>query len=107
MASLQLLLLVVALFCYTCKCQRRNQDCTIWEAKKFRDCTCGFKYRDYEEHCEDDLTYYETTLSQESLECDFECKRGGIKHLIDPIDETYQCNCVGGGYGECCERGKP
>lgn len=98
------LLLVATLFCCSCWCQRRN--CTIWEARQYRDCTCGVQYLDYEEHCQDDYTYFEPTLHQDTLQCDFECKHGGTLYIIDAEAEVYQCICVRGRYGDCCEKGK-
>lgn len=107
MATLRLLFLVAALFCCSCRCQRLDHlDCTIWEARRYRDCTCGVQYRDIEKHCQDDHTYFQPLLRYESLECEFECQNGGIRHVLDPIDEVYLCDCRRRGFGECCQKGK-
>lgn len=98
------LFLMAILCCYCCWCQRRN--CTIWEARRYRDCTCGVQYLDYEEHCQDDFTYFETTLHQDTLQCDFKCQHGGTLYVLDPVFEVYYCDCyLSGRYGGCCEKG--
>ena len=107
MATLRLLFLVAVLFCCSCRCQNfGNLDCTTWEARRYRDCTCGVQYRDIEKHCQDDYTYFKPLLRYETLECEFECQNGGIKHVLDPVAEIYLCDCRGRGFGECCQKGK-
>ena len=84
------------------QCCRSEQNCTIWHAKSYRDCICGIQYRDWEEQCHDEYTYFETTLHQDLLSDGFECCNGGIKQYL-PEFRYYTCNCMPGYYGFCCE----
>lgn len=102
MSSPRLSLLLMALL--FCCCWSQNSKCTIWEAKDYRDCTCGEEFLDYELHCQNDHTYFETTLHQDTLSCDFRCANGGT--TIDLGHAHYYCRCRPGTYGDCCERGK-
>ena len=83
---------------------RSELNCTVWQARDYRDCFCGTEVLDSERHCEDDYTYFETTLHQESLYCDFQCSNGGTVELL--LDEyKFTCHCPPGFYGFCCELG--
>jgi len=80
------------------------KQCETWRGKKFRDCTCGIKYRDYERNCENSNTYLDPALGQTNFVCPFKCENDGdLYHLGD---EHFYCKCKPGFAGICCEMGK-
>lgn len=78
-----------------------GKKCEIWEARAYRDCTCGIQVLDFEEHCQDDHTYYQPTSSQNTHYCEFQCENGGELTRINP----YYCECKPGTEGRCCQNG--
>lgn len=111
MASLRKsLFFLAALFCSVQtqtsnrRCYSPTRQCTTWLAPEVRDCTCGKQYLDYECHCQNDITYFETTLHQVIHGCTFECSNGGT--LVSRPDGYFECDCRPGYYGFCCERGR-
>lgn len=69
----------------------------------YRDCLCGVMWRDVETQCEDELTYYQPTLTQENLTCPFQCLNGGT------LFNNKICICNRNdppSHGLCCETRK-
>ncbi len=89
-------------------CCRSELNCTVWQAREYRDCFCGTEVLDFERHCHDEYTYYETTSHQDSLYCGFECSNGGTAELLMRSNGNYEftCHCLAGYHGFCCELGK-
>lgn len=74
--------------------------CPHWRGK-FRDCTCGVRYRDEEVRCCNPETCEEPDMFSRNRTCSFRCQNGG---KFDAINR--ECSCPPGFFGLCCERGE-
>lgn len=106
-----LLLITLHLLCTSWsqsnRCYSPTKQCIAWEARAFRDCLCGTQVLDYECHCQNEHTYFEPTLHQETLWCGWHCQNNGTASIRP--DGAFQCSCIRNSeksyYGRCCELG--
>ena len=89
---------------YSCSHVSLAKQCEKWEAKDYRDCTCGIQYKDNETNCENSNTYLDPVLDQSDLICPFKCENDGDLYVLG--ENHYYCNCKPGFAGVCCEMGK-